>query len=273
MKQFAAIACVCLSFLPSAWAHQASVSYLANEAVLVTSGDKKVLFDPFFHEAFGTYQLVPEPIKQAVFAGESPYNDITAIVISHAHGDHFAADDVLSYLTQYPNTKLIAPQQATKQLTDLQGAQAIQQQVHSVQLSFNQSPVVKVISGLTFEAVRIPHAGWPGRAEIENIVFRVTFPHPKTPVTVMHLGDADSNDDHYLPFKAHWQRVKTNTAFPPYWFYFSAEGNDILSSILNVENSVGIHVPIDIPARLKSSGKDYFSKPGESRMILPTHKH
>jgi hypothetical protein len=33
-------------------AHQASVTYVANEAVLITNGDKKVLFDPFFSSSF-----------------------------------------------------------------------------------------------------------------------------------------------------------------------------------------------------------------------------
>ena len=79
-------------------AHQASVTYVANEAVLITNGDKKVLFDPFFHQTFGTYQSVPEQTKQAIFSGTPPFDKLTAIFISHAHGDHFAADDVLKYL-------------------------------------------------------------------------------------------------------------------------------------------------------------------------------
>jgi L-ascorbate metabolism protein UlaG (beta-lactamase superfamily) len=33
-------------------AHQVSVTYVANEAVLITNGDKKVLFDPFFSSSF-----------------------------------------------------------------------------------------------------------------------------------------------------------------------------------------------------------------------------
>jgi L-ascorbate metabolism protein UlaG (beta-lactamase superfamily) len=79
-------------------AHQASVTYVANEAVLITSRDKKVLFDPFFHQAFGTYQLVPLETQQAIFSSTPPFDDLTAIVISHAHDDHFDAKDVLKYL-------------------------------------------------------------------------------------------------------------------------------------------------------------------------------
>jgi L-ascorbate metabolism protein UlaG (beta-lactamase superfamily) len=256
-----------------ALAHQASATYVANEAVLITNGDKKVLFDPFFHQAFGTYQLVPEETQQAIFSGTPPFDNLTAIVISHAHGDHFAAIDVLKYLQRYPNTQLIAPQQAVTELSALAGANQILPQVTSVKLAFKQTPKTLEVAGLVIDAVRIPHAGWPGRANIENLVFRVTLKNQNTSVTVMHMGDADPNDDHYLAYKDHWQKRISDTALPPYWFYFSAEGMDILSDILNIKKSIGIHVPIKIPSQLKSSGHDYFSKPGEMRIIDKSHMH
>jgi len=37
----------------------ATATYLANEAVLISVAEHKVLFDPFFHNDYGTYQLVP----------------------------------------------------------------------------------------------------------------------------------------------------------------------------------------------------------------------
>lgn len=253
--------------------HQASATYVANEAVLITVGDKKILFDPFFHQAFGTYQLVPKETKQAIFAGKAPFDAITAIVISHAHADHFAADEVLAYLQQYPDTQLVAPEQALTELMALTGSIQIQSQVTGVKLAFKQSPKTFEVAGVQFDAVRIPHAGWPGRAEVENLVFRVTINNQNAQITVMHMGDADPDDQHYLPFKQHWQSRATDTAFTPYWFYSSAEGRDILKDILNINQSVGIHVPIAVPKSLKNSGEDYFSRPGESRTIGGAHQH
>lgn len=254
-------------------AHQASVTYVANEAVLITNGEKKVLFDPFFHQAFGTYQLVPEDTKHAIFSGAAPFDNLTAIVISHAHGDHFSAEDVLRYFQKHPKTQLIAPEQAVIELMELVGANQISAQVTSVKLAFSQAPKTLEVAGLVIDAVRIPHAGWPGRANVENLVFRVTLKNQDSSVTVMHMGDADPNDEHYLPYKDHWQKRISDTALPPYWFYSSAEGRDILTDILNVKKSIGIHVPIDIPNHLKSSNEDYFSKPGEMRNIDKSHKH
>ena len=45
---------------------------MANEAVMVTDGDTKVLFDPLYPESYGQYLLVPEAMREALFAGEEP---------------------------------------------------------------------------------------------------------------------------------------------------------------------------------------------------------
>jgi len=273
MKQLLFLVCTIICGQSLALAHQSSITYVANEAVLITNGDKKVLFDPFFHQAFGTYHLVPDAIKNAIFNGTPPFDNLTAIVISHAHGDHFDADDVLKYLQKHPNTQLIAPQQAVTELIALDGANQVLAQVSSVKLAFNQAPKTLEVAGLIIDAVRIPHAGWPGRANIENLVFRVTLENQDSSVTVMHMGDADPDDEHYLAYKDHWQKRVSDAALPPYWFYFSAEGRDILTDILNIKKSIGIHVPIEIPNQLRASGQDYFSKPGEIRTLDEPHKH
>ena len=272
MKPLIMLLCLINCCHTAVLAHQASATYVANEAVLISNGNQKVLFDPFFHQAFGTYQLVPQETRQAIFDGLPPFDNLTAIVISHAHGDHFSAEDVLKYLSKHKNTQLIAPQQAVTEVMLLAGAKAIKSQINSVELAFKQSPKTLDVAGLLVEAVRIPHAGWPSRAEVENLVFRITLEDKGSAITVMHLGDADPDDEHYLQYKEHWQKRLSDTAFPPYWFYFSAEGNDILTEILNINQSVGIHVPTEVPNRLKSDGKDYFSKPGEKRTIKNSHE-
>ena len=251
-------------------------TYLGNEAVMIEHGDNKILFDPFFHNSYGTYQLVPEEMRQAMMLGQPPYDNIDAIFISHAHGDHFSAQDVLTYLTRHQNTWLVAPNQAIEQLyrfaeKEQQDMAAIKARLVAVPLNFGDQPWRNKVNGLVVEAVRIPHAGWPQRAEVENLVFRVALADEGTKqesnIVVMHMGDADPDDDHFRPFKAHWQRKVTDTAFPPYWFFYSMEGNDILTEHINAKQHIGVHVPVNVPKELKATGKQFFSKPGQQQTI------
>ncbi|MFT4924544.1 MAG: L-ascorbate metabolism protein UlaG (beta-lactamase superfamily) [Phenylobacterium sp.] len=250
-----------------------SATYLGNEGVMITSGDMhstkpakitKVLFDPFFHNNYSIYQLVPRKIHQAIMKGEKPYDDIDALFISHAHGDHFSAEDTIEFLRAHPKTKLVAPKQAVDALIGLKNSAAVMSQVTSVALDYGDKPWSKKLGDLMIEAVRVPHAGWPGRATVENIVFRVTL---NDQVTVMHMGDADPDDSHFKPFKAHWMQRQTDTAFPPYWFLTSAQGNLILNQRINAVQHIGVHVPVKVPLRLQQSGKDYFTVPGEQRIV------
>lgn len=244
--------------------HVASVTYLANAALMVESTKHKVLFDPFFHSHFGIYQLVPEDIKTKLKQGLAPYNNVTAIVISHAHGDHFAAQDVLDYLIQHKEVVLFAPSQAVNELIALNTDNGLTDRVFAFNLKFGDEPKHISKGELLVEAVRIPHAGWPSRVNVENLVFRVTL---EDKLTVMHMGDADPNNKHYVPFFTHWQERITHMAFPPYWFFTSEQGNAILRNTINAENHIGVHVPIKVPSALITSKKDFFSKPGEKRTI------
>ena len=199
--------------------------------------------------------------------GDSPYQNINAIFISHAHGDHFAADDTLKYMMRHRNVELFAPAQAVAQLIAHEDYDKISPRINTIKLEFGDKAAQVSSAGLTVDAVRIPHAGWPGRADVENIVFRVTL---KSGLTVMHLGDADVNVEHYIPYRDHWRSTTTELGFPPYWFFYSLEGRDILSYYMQVHEAVGVHVPTKVPEFLDAKGYLYFSTPGQWHAI---HTH
>lgn len=247
------------------------VTYLANEGLMAEAGNYKILFDPFFHNGFGFYQLVPETILDAIKSNVAPYNNIDAIFISHAHSDHFAAQDMLNYLQTYKNVKLIAPDQALEQMALLTGFEQIQNQVTGVSLEYGDTPITFTVDKLNIDAVRIPHSGWPSRAEVSNIVFRVTILNDKNPSTYVHMRDADPKDVHFRPHAEFWQLMEPDFAFPPYWFFLSLQGNYILDTHINATKNIGVHVPLEIPKNLKKSGKIFFHVPGETAHI--DHKH
>ena len=186
------------------------------------------------------------------------------MLVSHAHGDHFDAGDVLRLLVKNKQLQIIAPQQAIDAILKLDGANKYLNRINAVKLNLSDKEKILQFNNMTIEAIRIPHAGWPGRADIENIVYRITF---KNKASVMHFGDADPNRLHFDKHHHLWQQSTTHVALPPYWFFGSSDGNYILQQMINAEHSIGIHVPSNVPEALKNSDKDFFSKPGEIRVI------
>lgn len=265
---------VALFCAENARAHeQHGAHYLGNEGVLVVSGAAKVLFDPFFHGGLGVYQAVPAEIRAALYAGTAPFDGVDAVFISHAHADHFDAADVLAYLKRHAAVILVAPEQAVAQLrAHALWEEGLSARVKSLKLLIG-GPAERLQvrtndAVLEVFAARIAHAGWPNRTEVENIIYRV---QANTGAIALHLGDSDAKDQHFAPYSADFQALRTHIAFPPFWFFGSEEARAILEQRLNAEKVVGVHVPKEVPANLKAaqeqSGFDLFTTPGEVRII------
>ena len=250
----------------------AVASYLANEGLMVAQGQIKVVFDPLFLNSYGQYQLLPKPMKEALFAGEPPFDGIDAVFISHHHGDHFSPADILRLLKQQQRIRLYAPAQAVTAMRELASTDdgSVFDRVTAVELAYKDAPVTLNMEGLVIEAVRIPHSGWPtSRLDVENISWRVTL---NGSTTVLHMGDADPNDVHFERDAAYWDKRHSHLAFPPYWFFSSTYGPDILQNRIKPGHAVGVHVPVSIaktpslrPVELRHH--DLFTQPGEEREI------
>jgi len=257
-----------------ALAQETEVRYLANEGVMVTHEDTKILFDPLYDNGFNTYQMVPDEVREKMFAGEFPFDGVDAIFISHFHGDHFSADDVMRLMSANVGIRLYAPAQAVAGMRELadESAQSVFDRVTGLDMEYGDTPMRIEAGALLIEAAYIPHAGWPTRrTDVQNLAFRVTLEDTST---VLHMGDADPRLVHFQADEDYWEERVVDLAIPPYWFFSSDDGLEILENRLTVINSIGIHVPAEfsnasnIPSEL--GGYDLFTHPGEGRRFVGT---
>lgn len=244
--------------------------YLANAGVMIARGDTKILFDPFFRNGFGVYDVVPQDIEAALFAGTPPWDGIDAIFISHYHGDHFEPAVVVDFLRRWDGVELYAPQQAVDALmeVDAENLDALRKRVHAIRLERDSEALTLTADDLLIEAVRVAHAGWPRRhTQVENIVYRVTLDES---ATVMHLGDADSGNEHYVPHASHWRKRQSDLALVPVWLMLTDKGRHVIDTHIDADHEIGIHVYKSVPddpadREPKFDGLDIFAEPGETR--------
>ena len=250
-------------------------TYLANAGVMIERGTIKIAFDPLFHNDFDIYDHVAAETESALIAGTAPWDSIDAVFISHYHEDHFDPALILKLLNAQITIELFAPEQAADAIRALvdDPDDAVLKRVHGLALENGEGPIDIKLGALLIEAVRIPHEGWPDYHEnVENIVFRVTLGNQ---TTVLHFGDADPNDEHFVQHAEHWRERHTHFAMPPYWFFFSGEGRGILEDRIDASHTIGVHVPTKVPDDPESrpgelQGFDLFTRPGEMRKISVT---
>lgn len=261
----------CLLCLPTAALAESRVMYLANQGVLIEQAESKVLFDPLFDNAYGQYELVPDAIANDLLQGNPPFDSVDAVFVSHAHGDHFAADLMLGYLRAQEDVRLYAPVQAVSLLRERAGADAnALTRVIGIALDRGDEPARFEMAGLDIRAVRIPHSGWPTRrTDIENLAFHVRLDSEKS---VMHFGDSDAAPAHFAPYQALWSERATDLALPPYWFFLSNGGRQVLDEQIQPKLAIGTHVPTAMPddpalREAEFDGVELFTEPGQSQPI------
>jgi L-ascorbate metabolism protein UlaG (beta-lactamase superfamily) len=265
------IACLFL-LVSTAFADSDSrLEYLANEGVAIFHGDSTLVFDPLFRNDYENYNLVPESTREAMFLGLEPFQNITAIFVSHHHGDHFDPADMLRLMAKHESAILYAPSQAISAMRLLASDDENDtfDRAMALDLTYDDAPVLIQGEKLQIEAFFIPHAGWPNaRTDVDNIAFRVAIDGL---ATVVHLGDADPNMIHFQRHEEQWRQASVDVALPPYWFFISRDGNQILETVIQSDHSIGIHVPTSIsrkrgiPPELEAF--DLFLEPGESRPL------
>jgi len=251
------------------FAQGTAVTYLANEGVMVWNGNTKILFDPLYDRSYGRYQMVPDRVRNAIFSGDAPYDNVFAVFISHHHGDHFSAADTLRLLQSRQHVLVYAPAQAVAAVVALAGErdQGVLDRLTGLDLDYGDIPVNMVAGDLVIDATHIPHSGWPtARTDVQNIAFRVTL---NDGTTVLHLGDADARTVHFENDEAYWDETTIELALPPYWYFLSDDGIEILENRLDVIYAIGIHAPsaFNDPSNRpeKLLGYDVFTNPGEGR--------
>lgn len=254
---------------------ESRIQYLGNEGVAVFHESTTLLFDPLFREDYGRYALVPDRMRNAILDARAPFQSVTAVFVSHHHGDHFHPADVLRLMQRHGNARLYAPKQAIsamRQVAD-DDRDPVFDRTIPLDLGYDDLPVSIRSDNIVVEAFSVPHSGWPNRhIHVRNIAFRVTVDGQ---ASVVHFGDADPNLIHFERHYSQWRYRQVGAALPPYWFFNSRDGNRILSDIVRTKKSIGVHVPASfserehIPQELR--GFDLFTEPGETRSWLPAN--
>lgn len=75
----------------------ARIVSVANAGILIVSGEHKILVDGLFNKAPKGFSSMSEEKKNLLLEGRAPYDNITEVLITHFHIDHFDIGTVLEF--------------------------------------------------------------------------------------------------------------------------------------------------------------------------------
>lgn len=227
------------------------VRYIANEGVLISSRDKRVLIDGLHRKYDDAYAFLPDAEREKIEAARPPFENIDLVLVSHYHGDHFHPESVGSYLKNSPKAILATSQQVVDEVVaKYSGYEAVKNRITPLAYSLKSRNAMK-LAGIDVEVLSVGH-GSGRHASIQNLGHVITLGGKK----FLHIGDADTNAEIFDAFDLEQQSI--DVALLPYWFLISKGGREIVERHIKPKHIIAVHVGPAEGAEVEGQVKQYY---------------
>jgi L-ascorbate metabolism protein UlaG (beta-lactamase superfamily) len=185
-----------------------SVTFLANEGVMLSAEGHKVLIDALFLKYERGYAVPADSTLAALQRARAPFDSVDLVLVTHRHGDHFHPAPVEAHLRANPRAVLVTSQQVIDSLRAYGPAGALPAARLMSSTMRAGTRRRDAISGVAVELLGLPHGGHP---RVEHIGYIVELGGRR----VLHVGDADLSEATLAPLRLDTSRI--DVALLPYW--------------------------------------------------------
>jgi L-ascorbate metabolism protein UlaG (beta-lactamase superfamily) len=222
------------------------IQYIANEGVLISSRDKRVLIDGLHRKYEDSYAYLPDVEREKIEAAKPPFDRIDLILVSHRHGDHFHPDSVGSYLRSSKTTLFASSQQVVDETAAyFAGFAEIKERVTAIPYELRSRKPMR-LADIDVEFLGVGH-GSGRHAAIQNLGHVITIGGKR----VVHIGDADFTPEIFDAFDLETRGI--DIAVLPFWFLTAEGGRKIVEQHIKPKHIIATHIG---PAEAKQTAID-----------------
>lgn len=229
-----------------------TLTYVANEGVLISSGRHKVLVDAVFDKPHPDYRAPSAEVLGQMMAGAPPFDGVDLFLLTHNHPDHFAAPAAAEFLAASGKTVCLAPSDAVAELRKTLEWTKIESRVIPLDLRVGER-AVRDLQGIAVTAFRTLHSG--DRESPMNLLFLFDLDGWR----IFHEGDSPSNVEAMSGFEL--GKTPIDLALVHYWFPLEPKAAKFLQEVLKPGHIALMHLPIrlesDAPAKIDRVRKHY----------------
>lgn len=220
-------------------AQSVKITYIANEGVMISAGEKQVLIDAIHKEYYPQYLATDEAMLQKMFAKAPPFTSVDVVLASHIHRDHFHGKTIADYLKNVGTASLFATAQVLDSVRlflkdgDISKKRLISAGYKTGEKSVYEKNEIRITN------FKIVH-GSERYSWIENSGHLVEIAGKK----ILHVGDPafGAKDIQAAGLLAE----EIDVAILPYWFLINENGRAVIEEWIQPRQIVAAHIP---PAR------------------------
>jgi L-ascorbate metabolism protein UlaG (beta-lactamase superfamily) len=213
------------------------ITYIANEGLLISSGDKQVLIDGLHRKSgsLSRYAFLQPPKQEEIETAKRPFDTIDLVLVSHMHYDHFHAESVGLHLKNNSGATLVSSQQVADEVENrFKDYQAIKARVIGATPPWKGRIALKV-AGIDFEILGIKHGG-EQFSSIQNLGHIIKLGGKK----LLHVGDADTTIENFDELNLDEEGI--DIAFIPFWFLIDKAGQSIVKEQIKPRHIIAVHM-------------------------------
>ena len=210
-----------------------AITYVANAGVLFETDGQKFLFDAPIREGISPYATPTMEERRSLESATAPFDNVTAILVTHWHEDHFSAEAVAAHLRSSPSTRLVSSAEVVQRVKAVAGPAVPAAQFNAVTPEPGASERATG-SGVAVHVLRIRHNP-TRRLPEQHVAFLVEGCR-----TVLHTGDADPAADNFSLLRS---LPPVDTALLPFWYVMDDSNRRFVASSIGPRRILGIHLP------------------------------
>jgi len=213
-----------------------TVIQLANEGVILSDGETRIMIDGMVVEPYSVYGGLDEAAAAKFSQATGAFAGIDLALSSHRHHDHNQPLFACQFLQASPKTQFISSPQVVGLMREkCRKPVTTSPRIREITPEYGQ-PVTLNQGEVTITVFPLSH-GTRKFARIQNYGHLFELGGMK----VLHIGDAAMDPTDFR--KAGLDRVRLDVALIPYWYFQPGPGAEVIDQFMNAPQKIAVHIP------------------------------
>ena len=213
-----------------------TITQLANEGVLLSDGETRVMIDGMVVDSYSVYGGLPAAAAAQFNGPSGVFGNVNLALVSHRHHDHNQPRHACRFMQASTGSQLATSSQVIGLMRE-KCRQFMTSSPRVRKIAPEYDAPVQLVNGTARVRVFPLSHGTRKYARIQNFGHLVELGG----VTLLHIGDAAMNPADFE--KAGLDRVQIDVAFIPFWFFQPGPGAAVVERFMNATLKIAVHIP------------------------------
>jgi L-ascorbate metabolism protein UlaG (beta-lactamase superfamily) len=213
-----------------------TLTQLANEGVIISDGETRILIDGMVVEPYSVYGGLPPEVSPLFEQVSGPFSGIDLVLASHRHHEHNQPRFACQFLQSSSATRFVSSPQVIGLMREkCRTFMTTSPRVNEINPQYGEPHVIQM-EGARVTIFPLSH-GVRKYARIQNYGHLIEMGG----MTLLHIGDAAMDPQDFA--RAGLDKVEIDVALIPFWYFQPGPGSEVMTRFLDAPNKIAVHIP------------------------------